>query len=62
VDDQGATVVSALGSILDVGDYKGLTREQLTENVETVLNSIPDGAGTFYRFSAASSILGGTIE
>jgi len=62
VSDQGAKMVSAIGSILDVGDYKGLTPEQLTERVEAVLNSIPDGAGTYYRFSAASSILSGRTE
>jgi F420-non-reducing hydrogenase small subunit len=62
VKDQGAKMVAAIGSILDLGDYKGLTPEQLTEKVETVLNSIPDGAGTYYKFSAANSILGGRAE
>jgi F420-non-reducing hydrogenase small subunit len=62
VHDQGAKMVAALGSILDLGDYKGLTTEQLTEKVEALLNSIPDSAGTFYKFSVAGSILGGRTE
>ena len=62
VDDQGAKMVAALGSILDLGDYKGLTPEQLTDKVEALLNSIPDSAGTYYKFSVAGSILGGRAE
>lgn len=59
VADQGAKMVSALGSILDVGDFKGLTPEQLAERVDAMLDSLPDPAGTYYKYAAAGSMLGG---
>ena len=31
VADQGAKMISALGSVLDLGDYKGITEEQVAE-------------------------------
>ena len=62
VRDQGAKMVSALGSILDLGEYKGMTPEDLNQKVEELLNSIPDPAGTYYRYGAAGSILGGRAQ
>ena len=62
VHDQGAKMIGALGSILDVGVYKGLSPEQLAEKVDAVLSSIPDAAGSYYKFGTASSILGGGTE
>jgi len=62
VKDQGAKMVAALGSILDVGDYKGLSPEQLAEKVDGFLSHIPDGSGTYYKYSAAGSILGGKTK
>ena len=59
VTDQGAKMVSALGSILDVGEYKGMTPEQLAERVDAMLDSVPDPAGTYYKYAAAASMLGG---
>jgi len=59
VTDQGAKMVAALGSILDAGDYKGLTPEQLAERVDAMLDSVPDPAGTYYKYAAAGSMLGG---
>lgn len=59
VRDQGAKMVAALGSILDLGEYKGTTPEELTQKVEALLASIPDPAGTYYKYGAAGSILGG---
>jgi hypothetical protein len=50
-------MVAALGSIIDVGDYQGLTPEQLSKRVDALLGSIPDPAGTYYKFPGA--ILGG---
>jgi F420-non-reducing hydrogenase small subunit len=58
VTDQGAKMIGALGSILDVGDYKGLTPEQLARKVDAILSSVPDAAGAYYKFGAAGSILG----
>jgi F420-non-reducing hydrogenase small subunit len=56
VDDQGAKMISAIASILDVGK-PGDTEAQLEEKLDAALNSIADPAGTFYRFSMAHSIL-----
>lgn len=59
VKDQGAKMVGALGAILDLGDYKGMTPEQLSERVDGLLSHIPDGAGTYYKYCGAESILSG---
>ncbi len=57
--DQGAKMVSALGSVLDIGDYKGLTEEQMTEKIDAAIDALPDLTGTFYKYSLAGSLLGG---
>jgi F420-non-reducing hydrogenase small subunit len=49
VYDQGAKFLSALASILDTNDE--------TE-MDKIVQSIVDPAGTFYRFSLPKSILG----
>lgn len=46
--DQGAKMVSALSSIIDAHE---------PEEIERILDEIPDPIGTFYRFSLAHSIL-----
>ena len=48
VFDQGAKFLSSLASILDTNDEK---------EIEKIVNTIIDPAGTFYRFSLPSSIL-----
>jgi F420-non-reducing hydrogenase small subunit len=48
VTDQGAKFLSAFASILDATEEK---------DVERLVDSIVDPAGTFYRFSLPSSIL-----
>jgi len=48
VYDQGAKFLSALASILDTNDEK---------EIEKIVSTIIDPAGTFYRFSLPSSIL-----
>jgi F420-non-reducing hydrogenase small subunit len=62
VRDQGAKMVAALGSILELGEYKGMTPEDLTQKVDELINSIPDPAGTYYKYGAAGSILGGKTQ
>jgi F420-non-reducing hydrogenase small subunit len=47
--DQGARMLSALGGIIE-----GETEDQIAK----VLDDIPDPAGTFYRYSMSSSLLG----
>lgn len=48
VMDQGAKMVSALGSVIDAHD---------PQEIESILDQIADPMGTFYRFSLAHSIL-----
>ena len=61
VSDQGARMVSALGSILDIGDCKGRDEAEIAARVESLLDSVPDYAGTFYKYSLAGSIVGGRV-
>lgn len=56
--DQGAKMVSALGSILDLGDYKEVKEDQIPGKVDAMLGSVPDQAGTYYKFGLANSLLG----
>jgi F420-non-reducing hydrogenase small subunit len=55
--DQGSKMVAALGSVLDLGGYKGMTEAQLIETTDAILDSLPDHAGTFYRYSLGRSLL-----
>jgi F420-non-reducing hydrogenase small subunit len=56
VEDQGAKMLSAIASVIDVGEYAG-DATKYTEKVQAVIDTIPDPAGTFYRFSMAHSLL-----
>jgi F420-non-reducing hydrogenase small subunit len=55
--DQGAKMTSALGSVLDLGAYAGLSEAELAAKADGVVEAIPDQAGTFYRYSMGSSLL-----
>ena len=57
--DQGAKMLAALGSVLDFGDYKGMTEGDLAARTDRVSTGIPDPAGTFYMYSLAGSVLEG---
>ena len=48
VVDQGAHFLSALASVIDSND---------AEEIERIINDIPDPAGTFYRYSLPDSFL-----
>ncbi len=48
INDQGAKMASALASVIDSTD---------PEEIEQIINTIPDPLGTFYRFSMAGSLL-----
>lgn len=61
VSDQGASMVAALGSILDIGDCRGADTEEIAARVESLLDAVPDYAGTFYKYGLASSIFGGKV-
>jgi F420-non-reducing hydrogenase small subunit len=47
-DDQGAAMISAIGSLLETGDDDEAAR---------IVNEIVDPAGTFYRFGLGASLL-----
>jgi F420-non-reducing hydrogenase small subunit len=57
VRDQGAKMIAALGSIIDGDDNKNLDEKTLRSKVNDIIGTIPDLAGTFYKFSLAGSIL-----
>ena len=61
VSDQGAKMVAALGSVMDIGDTTGLPEEAIAGRVNDFLKTIPDYAGMFYKYSLASSTLGGRV-
>jgi F420-non-reducing hydrogenase small subunit len=55
-------MMAALGSALDIGNYKGLSEQQIADRTDAILDSLPDLAGAFYKYSLAGSILGGSIR
>jgi len=56
VEDQGAKMLTAVASVIDVGKT-GDDEAALEKKLEEVMDTIVDPAGTFYRFSMAHSIL-----
>ncbi len=62
VADQGGAMAAALGSILDPGDWRGKSEQEVAARTEALLDAVPDPSGTFYRYSLADSILGGRIK
>ena len=60
VADQGAKMVAALGSMLDIEPLKGLSEEEIAAHVDRSLDAIPDYVGTFYKFSVPGSALRAT--
>jgi F420-non-reducing hydrogenase small subunit len=62
VMDQGAKMVAALGSILDLGDTKGMGEEEIMKRTDEIIGAIPDYAGVFYKYSLPGSILKGRVK
>jgi F420-non-reducing hydrogenase small subunit len=60
--DQGAKMVSALGSVLDIGDCKDLSDGEIAARIDAVIEGLPDFAGTCYKYSLAGSLLGGRLR
>lgn len=56
VEDQGARFLSALASVSSIGTPDE-DEKQLADKANSLMNSIADPAGTFYRFSMAHSFL-----
>ncbi|MDP2168709.1 MAG: hypothetical protein Q8J64_10305 [Thermodesulfovibrionales bacterium] len=59
VFDQGAKMVAALGSVLDLGNTKSLSEDEIERRIDKLIGSVPDYAGVFYKYSLAASILKG---
>lgn len=57
VTDQGAKMLSAIASVVAVGEPRQDSAE-MSRQIAEVMATIPDPAGTFYRFSLAHSLLG----
>ena len=55
--DQGAKMVSALGSIIDVNNIKGLNDDAITARINETMESMPDPVGLFYKYTLPGSIL-----
>jgi len=58
--DQGARMVAALGSIVDVEQIRGVPEDQLPGRADELFAGIADPAGTFYKYSLAASLLKGS--
>jgi F420-non-reducing hydrogenase small subunit len=56
VEDQGAKMLSAIASVIGAGNPE-MEEDELEKEIQTVVDTIPDPAGTFYRFSMAHSLL-----
>ena len=59
VMDQGAKMVAALGSIIDIGETRGRSEEAIAARIEDIMAAIPDPVGIFYKYSLPGSLLGG---
>jgi F420-non-reducing hydrogenase small subunit len=58
VVDQGAKMLSALASVMGLGDEMDMDESK----VEELIGQVKDPLGTFYRFSLGTSILGGRLK
>jgi len=56
VEDQGAKMITAIGSVLNVGEL-GQDLDEFDQKLNEMVDSIADPAGTFYRFSMSHSLL-----
>jgi F420-non-reducing hydrogenase small subunit len=56
VADQGAKMLSAIASVVGVGSPHE-DEVAMEQQLEKVMNTLADPAGTFYRFSMAHSLL-----
>jgi F420-non-reducing hydrogenase small subunit len=56
VEDQGAKILSAIASVIEAGK-EGMEEAEIEAEIQAVVDTIPDPAGTFYRFSMSHSLL-----
>jgi len=57
VSDQGAKMISALGSIIDIDELQKVSKSKMTNHIDEIIATYPDLAGTFYKSSLANSLL-----
>lgn len=62
VADQGAAMISALASVIDIGPVEGLSLQEIGERIDRVIDTVPDHAGTFWKYGFAGSLLAGLVE
>ncbi len=56
VEDQGAKMLSAIASVIGAGK-EGMDEADIEREIQAVVDTIADPAGTFYRFSMSHSLL-----
>ncbi|HSW64144.1 MAG TPA: hypothetical protein VLH56_12685 [Dissulfurispiraceae bacterium] len=61
VSDQGAAMISALASVIDIGHVEGVSSGELSGRIDAVINTLPDHVGTFWKYSLADSLLAGLL-
>ncbi len=61
VRDQGAKMIGALGAIIDVQPMKDMGEARVAAHIAEVLDTIPDLAGTLYKFSLGGSLMQGGL-
>ena len=57
--DQGASMLSALGSILDMTDHE---LDMTDDELEKIVAQVPDPLGTFYRYTFGNAIINEAVE
>ncbi len=60
--DQGGKMAGTLGAILDIGPLKGKDEGEIPALVDARLGGMPDAAGSFYKFTLASSLLAAAVK
>ena len=56
VEDQGAKMLSAIASVVEAGSPHQ-DEAEMERELEAIMDTLADPAGTFYRFSMAHSML-----
>jgi F420-non-reducing hydrogenase small subunit len=59
VIDQGAKMIAALGSIIDITGIKSGGEKQIPQHIEALVGQMPDPVGSLYRYGLAGSLLKG---
>ncbi|HOO97633.1 MAG TPA: oxidoreductase [Caldisericia bacterium] len=57
--DQGASMLSALASVMDMTDHE---LEMTDDELDKIVNQVDDPLGTFYRYSFSSALINERVE